>query len=177
MSNQVNIQSLRNLPDFAQVTKWDMQFITLPLVGGFGVLIPNEFNLRCESIEVPKGSMNNVEVQIRGHKVYNSGILDYGNSMTITFVETEDNMIMKLDKAWREISWGSRTGKQFTKKETEATLLLTRLDKQDKPIAKYTVYGCIWQASDWGTLDSSGTDSIKPSLTLNFDYFVDAPLV
>ncbi len=177
MSNTVNIESLRNLPDYAQVTKWDMQFVTFPLVGAFGSLIPNEFNLRCESIETPKGNMNNVEVQIRGHKTYNSGILDYGNSMTLTFVETEDNMIMKLVKAWREISWATRTGKQFTKKETEATLLITRLDKQDKAIAKYTVYGCIYQADDFGTLDGSSTDAIKPALTLNFDYFVDAPLV
>jgi len=49
--------------------------------------------------------MSNVEVQLRGHKVFNSGIMDYGNSMTITFVETEDNMILKLIKAWREIMW------------------------------------------------------------------------
>lgn len=177
MSQQVNIESLRNLPEFAQVTKWDMQFITFPIVGAFGALIPNEYNLRCETIEQPKGNMNNTEVQVRGHKVYNSGILDYGNSITLTFVETQDNMILKLVKAWREISWASRTGKQFTKKETEATLLITRLDKQDKPIAKYTLYGCIYQSDDAGSLDSSGTDAIKPSLTLNFDYFIDAPLV
>jgi len=30
----------------------DMQFISLPAVGAFGALIPNEFNLRCESIEL-----------------------------------------------------------------------------------------------------------------------------
>lgn len=176
MSQQVNIESLRVLPDFAQVTKWDMQFITFPLVGAFGSLIPNEYNLRCESIELPKGNMSNVEVQLRGHKVFNSGLMDYGNSMVITFVETEDNMIMKLVKAWREISWGSRTGRQFSKRETEATLLITRLDKQDNPIAKYTMYGCIYQSDDFGTLDGSSSDAIKPQLTLNFDYFVDAPL-
>lgn len=173
----INIDQLRALPDYAQVTKWNVEFVTLPVLGLLGFPISEALNLRADSIEPPKGSNQKFEVQTRGHKVLQSGILDYGNSLTITFNETVDNMIFKFVKAWREMCWASRTGTSFPKADLEATLVLTLLDNQDKPRAKYTVYGCFYESDDMGTLDGSTSDAIKPTLTISFDYFIDTPLV
>lgn len=173
---KISIDQLRALPDYAQVTKWDMQFITLPAVGPLALVIGDALNLRCESIEIPKHSNQKFEVSIRGHKTFSPGLIDYGNSMNITFTETVDNMLLKLVKGWRELIWSSRQGRSFPKKDLEATLLITLLDNQDNIRAKYTVYGCFLESDDFGQLDGSTSDAIKPSITLSFDYYVDMPL-
>lgn len=171
---KMSIDQLRALPDAAQVTKWEITFLTLPAVGALGLLAADALNLRCESVEIPKASNQKFEIQIRGHKTLQPGILDYGNSLTLTFVETVDNTILKLVKGWRELMWSSRQGRSFPKKDLEATLLISLLDNQDQLRAKYTVYGCFYESDDFGTMDGSTSDAVKPSLTLSFDYYVDA---
>lgn len=170
------IDQLRALPDYAQVTKWDINFVTLPAVGALGFPVSDGLNFRCESVELPKGTMQKYEVQTRGHKVFNPGIIDYGNTFTITFSETVDNFIFNFVKAWRELVWSSRQGQSFSKQDVEATILITMLDNQDVSRAKYTMHGCFYEDADFGTLDGATSDAQKPTLTLSFDYFVEAPL-
>jgi len=174
--SKVTIDQLRSLPDFAQVTKWDLTFITLPVLGPLGFPLSEQLNVRCESIEVPKTTNQKFDVMVRGHKVVNSGILDYGNTMTVTFVETVDNTIFNFVKAWREACWASRTGRALSKKDLEATIMITLLDNQDNARAKYTVYGAFLESADFGTLDGSTSDAQKPSITLAYDFYVDSPL-
>lgn len=170
------IDQLRALPDYAQPTKWDINFVTLPAVGALGFPIADDLNLRCESVEIPKSTNQKFEVQIRGHKTMHSGLLDYGNTMTIVFTETVDSLIFNFIKAWRELVWSSRQGQTFPKSDLEATILLTLRDNQDNARAKYTVYGAFYEADDFGTLDGTTSDAMRPSLTLSYDFYVDAPL-
>ena len=172
----ISIDQLRALPDYAQVTRWDITFVTLPAVGAFGFPISDALNMRCESIELPKATNQKFEVQVRGHKTLHSGIMDYVKTMTLTFTETVDNTIFKFIKAWRELCWSSRQGEAFPKSDLEATILITLLDNQDNARAKYTVYGCFYEADDFGTLDGATSDAMKPTLTLSYDFYVDAPL-
>jgi hypothetical protein len=170
------IDQLRALPDYAQMTKWDLTFVTLPVVGLLGFPLSESLNLRLASVNTPKASNQKFSVQTRGHKTHHSGILDYEGTMTLTFFETVDNRIFNLVKAWRELVWSSRRGQSFPKADLEATILLTLLDNQDKPRAKYTVYGAFYESDDFGSLDGSSSDAIKPTLTLSYDFYVDSPL-
>ncbi|MCK5617232.1 hypothetical protein KAR91_86005, partial [Candidatus Pacearchaeota archaeon] len=70
---KINIDELRAQRDYAQVTKWNITFVTLPAIGAFGFPISDALNLRCESIELPKASNQKFEVMIRGHKTLHSG--------------------------------------------------------------------------------------------------------
>ena len=170
------IDELRALPDYAQITKWDVTFVTLPAVGALGFAASDALNLRLESIEAPKATNQKFEVQTRGHKTFHSGILDYGNTITLTFIETVDNTIFNFVKAWRELVWSSRQGQAFPKADLEATILLTLRDNQDNPRAKYTLFGCFYEDSDFGTFDGSTSDAIRPALTLSYDFYTDSPL-
>ena len=140
------------------------------------MVLSEQLNFRCESVELPKGSNQKFEVQVRGHKTFHPGIQDYGNVMTLVFTETVDNMIFNFVKAWRELVWESRQGRAFSKSDVEATILITMLDNQDNPRAKYTTFGCFYEADDFGTLDGSTSDAMRTSLTLSYDFYVDAPL-
>jgi len=174
---KINMDQLRALPDYAQMTKWNVTFVTLPVIGLLGFPLSEALNLRCESIEFPKASNQKFEVMTRGHKTLHSGIMDYGNTMTLTFIETVDNTVFKLIKAWREVCWSTRQGRAFSKKDIEATILIELLDNQDNTRAKYTVYGCFYESDDSGTGDASSSDAIKPTLTLSYDFYTDSPLV
>lgn len=173
---KISIDQLRSLPDYAQTTKWNVVFVTLPAVGALGFPLSEQLNLRTESIQQPKGTNQKFEVQIRGHKTMHSGILDYGNTFTINFTETVDSMIYKLIKAWRELCWSSRQGKAFPKKDLEATIMIELLDNQDNVRARTTYYGCIYEDADLPDLDGSTSDAQRPTLTLSFDFFIDNPI-
>lgn len=174
--SKISIDQLRSLPDYAQMTKWEITFVQLPVVGGLGLFITDQLNMRVESVEVPKMTNQKIEVQVRGHKTLHSGIVDYGNSITITFTETVDSFVAKFVSAWRNLCWSPRQGRAYSKKDLEATIMITQLDNQDKARYKHILYGCIWEADDFGSLDGSSSDIIRPSLTISFDFFVDSPL-
>lgn len=174
--SSINLEQLRNLPDYKQMTKWGIRFVTLPAVGALGFPLSDDLDLRCESVELPKATNTKFEVQTRGHKTLHSGIVDYGNTLTLTFKETVDNTLFNFVKAWRELCWSAREGRSFTKSEIEATLLITQYDNQNNPVSKYTIYGCFFESDDFGTLDGSSPEAQTVSLTLSFDYFIDSPL-
>jgi hypothetical protein len=170
------IDQLRALPDYAQVTKWDITFLQLPAVGAVGFPASEDINLRCETVETPKATNQKFPVELRGHRTFHSGIMDYGNVMNLTFTETVDNFTFLFVKAWRELCWASRTGSAFPKSDLEATILLTLLDNEDNARASWKIYGAFYEADDFGTLDGSTSDAIRPSLTLSYDFYVDNPI-
>lgn len=170
------IDALRALPDYAQVTKWDVRFLTLPVIGPFAFPVTQEMNLRCETAEIPKTTNQKIEVDVRGHKVIQPGINNYTNTITLTFTETVDNAIHLFIKAWRELVWGTRSGTQFPKNQLEAIIQLQRLNNQDEPVWDYVLYGCFIEDYDLGTLDGGTSDIMRPSVTLSYDFFTDRPL-
>lgn len=169
-----NIDELRSMQDFAKTYKWDLQFLTLPVVGPFAFPTSQALNLRCESSEIPKTTNQKIEVDLRGHKVRTAGINDYVGTLTLTFTETVDNTIHNFFKAWRELVWETRTGRSFQKSQYTATLKLTRLNNQDQPIWDYVLYSCFPEDFDYGSLDNA-SEIMRPALILSYDYFVDTP--
>lgn len=171
-----SIEQLRALPDYATTTRWDINFVTLPAVGALAFPLADAINFRCSSISLPKSNNEKFEVATRGHKTRHAGIQNYEGTMTLTFNETVDNALFNFVKAWRELLWSTRRGQAFSKADYTATLLITLLDNQDNPRAKYTVFGCFLEDDDFGELTGEGSEAIRPTLTLSYDYYTDAPL-
>jgi len=171
-----SINQLRGVGDFAQMIRWNLSFPTLP--SGVSVGSPAaELNLRCESADVPKMTNQKIETNIRGHKVFDAGISNYTNTITLTFVETVDNMIHEFIRSWRELLWETNTGVTVPKTSYQAVCMLTRLNNQDNPTWYYEMIGCFPEDYEaGGTLDGVTSDFIKPTLTLSYDYFKDAAL-
>lgn len=171
-----DIEQLRALPDVAQVTRWDIQFITLPAIGPFGFPAIEGLNLRAESVNIPSANNETFVLNLRGHELEVSGLIKYNRELTITFIETVDNYIMKLCKAWRELCGESRQQRAFSQSDLEAVINIVEYDNQDKIRNKRTYYGCFWKTDNFGDRDGATSDAIKPQLTLAYQYFIDAPL-
>lgn len=168
------LESIRAVGDFATLYQWDLNFIKLPTAVG-DTSVGQQLNLRCESAEIPMMTGQSVLVSIRGHRVKQPGIYEYNGVMTLTFVETVDSTVSKFIKNWRELCYQSETGAQAPKRDVEATIQLVRLDRQKRPIWRYELRGCFLEDSQPGTLDGSSSDSLKPSVVLAYDYFLDGP--
>lgn len=180
MATYPSIKNIRGLADFATVYQWYVE-ADFSQTAFLGTMDTEQFNWRCESHEIPNASNNAVAVQIRGHRVFQPGIIEYTNNITLNFVETVDNTISHLLQSWREACWATERGYQYPKGSgegspgTDAAIVLTRLDRQLNPIWGYKLYGCWLQNYNQGTLDGSSSEAFKPSLSLQYDYYEDIP--
>jgi len=168
-----SLENIRSLGNFTQLFRWYVEFETTP--SGLSIS-SDDINFRAESVALPKLGGASSEIQIRGHKVKQFGIADYGNTITLTCIETIDNVVSQFLHDWRELCWQTEEGSsgrtQF-KENTEATIRITRLNNMDEPIWWYKLIGCYLESYDLTDLDGATADPLKPALTISFDYFND----
>ena len=170
------IEQIRGVADFQTLYRWNLSFSLAPsAVAGFPN--PADLNIRCETTEIPKATNQSISVSVRGHKVKQPGIMEYAGTINFTFVETVDNKIKALLKAWREACWATKTGVWAgTKTQLQADILIEQLDNQDNAVWQYKLVGCYLEDYDLGQLTGDGSDVQRPSMTLSYDYFEDKPV-
>lgn len=170
------IDQVRSVADFTNIYRWNLVFAQFPAAVANPPAL-EDLNLRCESSELPRLTGQTMQHNLRGHQVRQSGIYNYSDSLTLTFIETVDNVVHNYLKAWREAMWETKTGVTQPKADCEAIILLQRLNNQDDPIWEYKLVGAFLQDFDFGgTLDGVTSDSLKPQLILTYDYFEDKQL-
>ena len=171
-----SINQVRASSDHAVVFRWNLVIAQFPL-GLAGPPTTEELNIRAESVEQPTRSGQTIVNNIRGHQVKQGGIWIY-NPVTLVFAETTDNIVNKFIHDWIELSWATKTGVSVTKANLEATVIMQRLNNLDEPIVEFKCVGCIPEAEDKGaTLDGATSDVIRPTITLNYDFFERTSLI
>jgi len=179
MSPRPSITDVRNISNYTDIYRWNLIISSFPLLGSLGGVLPfpssNEINLRCESLVIPKMQNTKIEVNIRGHKVFQSGTAQYTNTMLLTMVDTVDQVVMNFIKTWRELVWQTRTGISQPKLQQEATIILHQLNSLDQPIYQYTLIGCFLEDFDNGSLTNE-SNVRRPTVTLSYDYYDDGPI-
>lgn len=174
----VEIIDVINLGTFISNYRWRISF---PIIGkaltdqGADVFLKN-LNMKAESVTLPKVTTPAVEVVIRGHKVKQAGIADYGNTLTITSFENKDMEVFRLIDVFRDAIWSYKTGNhgvQQDKSDYTCTMVIERLDNTNTEVLqKYVVYNCWMEDNDvGGDLDASTADPTKPTITFSFDFF------
>ena len=163
------IDDVRNLKMHASYYRWSVQFIKTPAsISGFS---SSELNTRAVSITPPTRTIEDAEIQIRGHKDYQHGIITY-NPIELIMHETNDSAVITMLETWMDSQWNPEDGTQVPKNENQADILLTLLDSQDRPRATYTLMGA-WPISfdHGGHYDASTSDTVKPSVNLRYTYY------
>ena len=171
---RVTIDDVRAVGDFQVLYNWNLSFIEFPS----GVLGPNPagLNIRCMSVDQPRLASQDIAVRIRGHEVFQPGIHTYG-TINLVFQETEDNYISSFLKQWRDLCWEPQTGNQRPKNELEAIVRIARLNRQGEENWEYVLVGCFLEAYEpGGILSDAQSDTMRPAVTLRYDYFLDNAL-
>ncbi len=163
------IEQLRNLGDFATTYHWALEVASSPAV----VTLDEGFNLRCSSVDIPKSTNEPMIVDVRGIKVKQHGITTPSQEITLELNETVDNFLHKIIHDWREGAWDAKSGGQNTMKDVKGDFLLQRYANDRKTIIwTYKLVGVFLQDYDIPQLNGE-SDTLKPSITLSYDYFTE----
>lgn len=173
---KATLDQLRSLPDYAELTRWDLTFASIPVAASGDFPLSDEINLRCESSTIPKSTNEKIEVRHKGLRVYQNGISLPDGQITLTFNETVDAKIKQMIKAWRDAVYDFKSGKGGNKVDVVCNIILDQLNKEDSAIWRYTLKGCFIEDYDLSTLDSSSSDIQRPSITISYDLLDDGPI-
>ena len=166
------IDDLRTIQQLALTYKWSLEFTKFP--SGVATSIDSNFlNMMCETANIPKETPSIITINQRGARVNYPGITNASGNISLTFIETVDQSVMKFLTAWRKACYDAKTGLSLTKGEVEAIITLYLLDNQNSPTYKYKLVGCILEDYTPSTL-SNEADFMKPSITVHYDYFEEA---
>jgi hypothetical protein len=170
------IENVRAVGDWATTVNWNLTFVNFPKAIA-GAPTKEDLNIRCESTDIPKSTGTSTEIMIRGHKVKQPGLYMPAGTLVLTFNESVDNKISTFIRRWREACYETRTGFQNLKSQVECNIKLTRLNRQDVGIFEYELIGAFLEDYDpGGQLQGQSADLLKPTITVSYDYFKDAPL-
>lgn len=172
-----SLEQLRQLGDFVETFRWNMRFAQFPKAIAGQSPAAEALNIRCETAARPKSQpVADTKVEIRGHSVHQPSKIDYSGTMSFTFVETVDMMVHRFFKSWRDAIWNARTGISSAKADLQGIVILEQLNRQDRAIWRYQLIGAYLQDYEFGPMDAGGTEAMKPTMTLQYDYFTDEAL-
>ncbi len=164
-----SINQIRSFSGLALSYRWNIQFTKFPAVGTYPDT--EELNLRCETTEFPKMTIEPAEVLLRGHKVTYPGRGDIQNTITVAFIETDDFLINSIADEWMKAVYEQVSGKVGVKKEIEGTISMYLLDTEENRKYYFTLYGAWISDLDRGTGEAGGAEPFRPQITFTFDYF------
>lgn len=170
MSLRPSIENLRDLQHHQALYDWGIQFISLPsILTGF---TSADLNTRCQTATIPRKSFENIPINLRGHRVFQHGIVNYGNELNLTIYETQDSKVQDFLKAYTNMQWTPITGSQVPKSLNQCAFLLTLLNSENEPTYQYTIIGA-WLES-YAPSGDLGSESQVLSWNCNFrfDYWI-----
>lgn len=171
MSLRPDIHTLRDLGHHQTLYDWGIQFYNIPaaLQTGF---TSADLNSRCTSANIPARSVNPIEINLRGHKVFQHGTVEYGNTLNLTLYETVDSKVQDFLNAYMNMQWVPGTGAQIAKTLNQCCFVLTLLDSENEPTYSYNIIGA-W-LKEFRPSGDLGSDNavLSWNTTWQFDYYI-----
>lgn len=172
MTLKSTIEEIRSLGHHQTTYDWGIQFISLPqmLKTGF---TSADLNTRCTTSSIPSKSIEEIPINLRGHKVFQHGIISYGNTLSLTLYETVDSKVQDFLNACMNMQWTPITGTQVPKSLNQCSFLLTLLDSEHNPTFNYTIIGAWLKSYEAaGGLQSASSEVLSWNTTWQFDYWI-----
>lgn len=171
MSLKPTIEQLSQLGHHQTTYDWGIQFLSLPsLITGFD---SSDLNTRCTTATLPSVSIEPITIQLRGHKVFQHGIVDYKNQLQLTLYETMDSKVSKFLRAYMDMQWMPVTGAQTPKTLNQCAFLLTLLDSYHEATQYYTILGAWLESYEpSGGLQSGSSEILSWNCNFRYDYWI-----
>ncbi len=170
----------KKLSDIQMNFLWEIDIIDISSPLGFVKLDftnVSDLSFRVKNISTPSRSIDTIETWFYGQKQNIPSKTSFGNNITLTIEETEDQFVLKTIYDWMEsiqsvdpLKW---TLLGLGGKATKKTMLI----KQVKYNGEYTKHAIelknVYPISlGESSLDFSGNDSVKYDIQFNYDYWL-----
>lgn len=180
-----NLKDLQSLGEIKQNFRWNIDFANLSKK----LKITNDPNFKkiayaCESVDLPKKSIEYNLVNIRGIIAKQPGYAITNGEITFTFIDNVDNIVEDMIYNWSNLI-SDTTKKSYdntsnnnnsiylsgkNSNEYKCDLPIYRLNAARKIITKYTLIGCSFMNYDPGASLSGGDSEMsRPTLTISYD--------
>lgn len=172
MTLRPSIESTRALGMHASYYNWNIQFIGLP--SAISGVTSAELNARAMSMRPPTRTQDKATIELRGHKVYQHGIITY-NPIQLVFHEAVDSKIGTFLEEWMDLQWTPIAGTQLPKNTNQGSIILELMDSMDVTRCTYTLIG-VWPTGFTHGADysSNSSDTVKFTVDLSYDYYLYA---
>ena len=171
MSLRPSIEDVRKLGMHASYFNWGLTFLDLP--AGLSGFEKSDLNTRAVSFSPPERTQQKATIELRGHKVFQHGIMDYSDSLELIIHETTDRKVGTFFENWMNLQWTPISGVQIPKSANQAIFFLHLLDSEDVEKKVYTIIGA-WPTSlsHGGNYDASNNDTVKYTVQFAYDYYL-----
>ena len=171
-----DIEQLVSLGNFSQLFRWRVEIPKIPrvLASQYNAnQLSDGINFRAESMTIPEANVESTEIQIRGHKLHQAGIVTYNSPITLTMPETIDHWVLDFVGRWQYASWEATEsrGRTAYKLDLCGEVNLYLLDNTDRPYYLFQLHYCQPENVAKGDVDAGTGDPLKPQLSLAYDYF------
>lgn len=155
------IDQIRSITDFQKTYMWEMSVLRQP---AFAPVDTYRFNLQMMSTDVPKRTGQTATLMMRGYQIFDPGIYNVAGTITLTFVETVDNVVKNFIQQWEEALY-VKAG-QF--RLLTGDFRLTMMNNQEGAIYAYDLLYCFLEDSNINTLEGGSSDPMQPTITLRY---------
>lgn len=164
----IKIEDVAGLPQLQTMYQWSVKFSPPKSISNS--MTPDQIDLRCVSSGLPTLTNQDMEVNIRGHKLLQAGQGDFGNEIEMTFVETIKAEISELIQAWQKDKWDAENGTQSARADHEVDVTLDMLDNKGNITQTYVLKHASVKAANFGELGGDTNEVQKPSVTFSYMY-------
>jgi len=165
------LSQLRALPDKRTTYQWNLTFETFPSAVSTN-LSSEDINLRCISTTAPSKEVQKIEYNIRGFTLHQPGTYTVNSPIEFTFISPVDMKIEEFFRNWREACTATDTMNHKSMEEVTCNIIITLLDREDKPIWKYKLIGCWLSKYETGDLNADNAVA-NTTATIEFIDFED----
>lgn len=154
---------------YASMYRWGFSVVNMPRV--VRSISSSDLTIRAYSSSIPKVTVDQSTIENRGHIIWQPGITRFQGTHTIVFHEAEDGKMAKFLNEWHQKHWQDGTGVQEITNDLKGDFKLSLLNAKDQVREEYILHGCWLQDWDGGELSSTSSDTLKYTLTLQYDYY------
>lgn len=163
---KVTLTEVLGIPDPMLNDNFELTFTKIP-GGGDG----RKMRLQCRSGVKPGMSVQEVEVELFGHKVKHVGRKTFSGSMSVGFIESYEGRIVEGLENWAEVCRGTDTQSGAFKKDYAVTATLTIFDQTGAEALVYEIYN-VWptEVPEY-SFDGAGGSAIQADATFAYDWY------
>lgn len=166
-----NLDEIQSIPDPMLSDNFELLFPNIP--GAQGDTATRALRLQCKNTIKPGTQMEDVPVELFGHRAMHAGRRTFSNEISVEFIEDAFGTIGKSLESWVEWVRSKRTQSGHFKRDYAQDAVLNIFDQEGNQVLSYKIVN-MWPSNvPDETFDGSSATAISLSCSFKYDYYLE----